>query len=199
MAVLAAVGWRDSHRRGRGPFIRRLTGIVLCLSLVIPAAAQPTALRDYQIKAVFLFNFAQFVEWPAAAFQAEDSPFVIGVLGDDPFGTDLKEATKGEKLGSRVIEIRRYHRVEEVDACHILFICRSENPRLDRVMTALGQRSILTVSDTEEFSRRGGMIRFVTENNKVRMKINLEAAKHANLILSSKLLRAADIVTPDRN
>ena len=200
MAVLAAaVAWRDSYRRGWGRFFGRLTGIVLGLLLVIPAAAQSVALRDYQIKAVFLFNFAQFVDWPPAAFQAGDSPFVIGVLGDDPFGPDLEEATKGEKLGNRVLEIRRYRRVEDVDACHILFISRSEISRLERVMTALGRRSILTVSDTEEFNRRGGMIRFVTENNKVRMKINLEAAKSANLVLSSKLLRAADIVPPDRN
>ena len=173
--------------------------MVLGLPLALLAATQPAALRDYQIKAVFLFNFAQFVDWPAAAFQAEDSPFVIGVLGDDPFGTDLEEATKGEKLGSRVIDIRRYRRVEDVNACHILFISRSETPRLDRVLTALGQRSILTVSEGEEFNRRGGMIRFVTEKNKVRMKINLEVAKRANLTLSSKLLRAAEIVTPDRN
>ena len=161
---------------------------------VAAAATVRAPLREYQIKAVFLYNFAQFVEWPATAFPDAFSPLVIGVLGEDAFGTDLDAAASGEKVGARSIEVRRYHRIEDVGTCHILFISRSERARFDRILGELRGRSILTVGDFPDFSLRGGIIRFVMENNRVRMAINLESAKRAGLILSSKLLRPAEIV-----
>jgi hypothetical protein len=164
------------------------------------AAITPTAPpREYQIKAVFLYNFAQFVEWPPAAFQDTLAPLIIGVLGEDSFGIDLDAAAGGEKAGDRPIEVRRFRRIEEVGTCHILFISRSEIPRFDLILGALRGRSILTVGDFQNFSVRGGMIHFVMENNRVRMRINLEAAKHAGLSLSSKLLRSAQIVNGKGN
>lgn len=158
------------------------------------ATTPPAVFSEYQIKAVFLYNFAQFVEWPAAVFANEAAPLVIGVLGDDPFGAQLDAAVKEEKLGQRPLEIRRFRRVEEIATCHILFICRSESARLERIISSLQGRSVLTVSDMDEFTRRGGMIRFLTENKKVRMRINPEAAKRVGLTISSKLLRPAEIV-----
>lgn len=175
-----------------------LTVLTLLAATTLGAATQTGPLRDYQLKGIFLYNFAQFVEWPPAAFPTEQAPLIIGVLGEDPFGPNLDEVAKGEKLGGRVLEVRRYRRVEDVDVCHILFISRSEFSRLRRVLAGLEGRSILTVSDAEEFTRWGGMIRFVTENNKIRIRINVEAAKRAGLTLSSKLLRAAEVVTPER-
>jgi hypothetical protein len=83
--------------------------------------------------------------------------------------------------------------------CHILFISQSESKRLEQIVAALKGRSILTVSDSDGFTRYGGMIRFVTEKNKLRLRINLEAATAANLTISSKLLRPAEIVTPGKD
>jgi len=161
-------------------------------------SAQTELSREYEIKAVFLFNFAQFVEWPASAFAGADAPLVIGVLGEDPFGAQLEETVRGEIVGHRPILVRRFREVEEIDTCHILFISSSETGRLDHILTRLAERSILTVSDGEGFAGRGVMIRFVTERKRIRLKINLEAAKHARLTLSSKLLRPAEIVTTER-
>ncbi|MGH7956398.1 MAG: YfiR family protein [Opitutaceae bacterium] len=167
-------------------------------STAMAATAQPAPLREYQIKAVFLYHFAQFVEWPATAFVNEQSPLIIGVLGDDPFGADLDSAAQGEKVGARALEVRRYRRIEDIGTCHVLFISQSESPRLERVLTTLQGRSILTVGDLERFTFRGGMIRFLTQKNKVRMQINLEAARREDLTISSKLLRPAGIVNPGR-
>jgi hypothetical protein len=199
VAVLAPFEFRAGNDRWCVRCARWLASLALLASAALGAATQPGALRDYQIKAIFLYNFAQFVEWPPVAFPEEETPLVIGVLGEDPFGTDLDDAVKGEKLGHRALLVRRFRRVEDVGACHILFISRSEAPRLERILASLQDRSILTVSDAEGFTSRGGMIRFVTENNKVRMRINLEIAKRAGLTLSSKLLRPADIVTQGRD
>ena len=163
----------------------------------LTAQAAPSA--EYQLKAVFLFNFAQFVEWPTEAFPQEHTPLIIGVLGEDPFGAYLDETVRGEKVNDRPLAVQRYRRVDEIKTCHILFISRSEGDRLEPIFASLRGRNTLTVGDAVGFAQRGGMIRFVTEKNKIRLRINLEAAKAAHLTISSKLLRPAEIVAPGKD
>ncbi|HZL18124.1 MAG TPA: YfiR family protein [Polyangia bacterium] len=164
----------------------------------LDASAQTAPSREYQIKAVFLFNFAQFVEWPPAAFADANSPIVIGVLGENPFGTYLDETVRGEQVNNRPLAVQRYRRVDEITTCHVLFISRSETNHLEQILASLKGRSILTVSDDEDFVQRGGMIRLATVQNKIRLIINVDAAKAANLTISSKLLRAAELMTPSK-
>jgi hypothetical protein len=166
---------------------------LLPINAQVLAQAKPPS--EYQLKAVFLFNFTQFVEWPAEAFPESQTPLVIGILGEDPFGTYLDEAVAGEKANNRQLVVERYRRPQDIKLCHILFISRSEADRLEQILAGVSGRRILTVGDVDGFAGRGGMIRFVTERNKIRLKINLEAAKAAKLTISSKLLRPADIVT----
>ena len=184
------------HRKGSS-----LIGLVICailLSSGLNVSAQSASSREYQVKAVFLFNFAQFVEWPTNAFSQAQTPLVIGVLGEDPFGAYLDETVRGEKVNNRSLVVERYRRAEEIKTCHVLFISRSEADRLAEILANLKGRNILTVGDAESFAERGGMIRFATEKNKLRLKVNLEAVKAANLTISSKLLRSAGIVTPGK-
>lgn len=159
-----------------------------------PAQTHGQVVKDYDLKAVFLYNFAQFVDWPASAFQGIDSPLVICVLGSDPFGGSLDELTRNEVIGTHPLKVRRHRQVEAAGDCHILFIDKSETDRLDYILSNLRDRPVLTVSETEEFAARGGMIRFLTKDNKIRLAINQDAAKSANLALSSKLLKAAQNV-----
>lgn len=158
-------------------------------------AASPS---EYQIKAVFLFNFAQFVEWPAKAFPQEQSPLIIGILGEDPFGSFLDDTVRGEKAQNRPLIIQRFRRVEEIKSCHVLFIAQSEKDRLGTILPSLEGRSILTVSDADAFTARGGMVRFFTVQNKIRLRINLETAKAAKLTISSKLLHIAEMAGAGR-
>jgi hypothetical protein len=160
--------------------------------------AQTAPSREYQVKAVFLFNFAQFVEWPPAAFAGARSPLVIGILGGDPFGAYLDETVRDEKVSNRPLEIQRYQRVDEIKTCHVLFISRSEANRLEQILVSFKDRHILIVGDGDDFVQRGGMIRLATAQNKIRLIINVDAAKAANLTISSKLLRAAELVTPSK-
>ena len=161
-------------------------------------AAQTPRASEYQIKAVFLFNFAQFVDWPPGAFPDSTAPLVIGVLGDDPFGPYLDETVRGETVRGRPLEIHRYQKIEDIKACHILFISASEESRLESILGNLKDRAILTVGDGAGFARRGGMIRFMSEKSKIRVRINLAAAEAAKLMISSKLLRAAEVITPGK-
>ena len=196
MAILSAI---FCLRPGRG-LARRLLAVLLALTWLAGAraAAPATPTAEYQVKAAFLFNFAQFVEWPAKAFPDEQAPIIVGVLGEDPFGSYLDELVQNEKIGNRPLVVRRYRRVEDVADCHILFISRSAGAQFDKTIASLRGRPLLTVGDLDNFCRLGGMVRFVTENGKIRLRVNIESAKDSGLTISSKLLRWATIVTPEK-
>ena len=171
--------------------------MALTLSFGCASSAAAQTPQEYQIKAVFLFNFAQFVEWPAEAFEAPDQPISICILGQDPFGGFLDETVRDEKVGERALVIRRYQRVEEAGACQILYVSHSEREDVRDIFAFLKGRSILTVSDADAFASKGGMIRFLTRNNRINLRINVEAAEAAGLKISSKLLRPAEIMTSE--
>jgi len=151
--------------------------------------------REYQVKAIFLYNFTQFVDWPSTAFPEKNSPLIIGVLGKDPFGDYLDEAVKNEKIGEHPLVVNRFDNVDDVTACHILFVNVGEKNAVRDALHKLAGRAVLTVGDTDHFIRDGGMVRFVPDNNKIRIQINLEAARETGLLISSKLLRLAEIVS----
>jgi hypothetical protein len=199
MALLRAIDrtWAIFNTRGRAGIW--LIAFALLLSVRPEAAAQTTISREYEIKTVFLFNFAQFVDWPPEAFASPQAPLIIGVLGDDPFDGYLDETVRGEKVNNRPFVVQRYHRVEDIDVCHVLFIGRTGPRQLAHIMAALKGRSILTVGDMEGFAQDGGIIRFVTENHRIRFRIDVDTAQAAHLIISSKLLRLAEIVTPGKD
>ena len=164
--------------------------VLLCSC--VESQAQTTPSKEYQIKAVFLYNFTQFVEWHPAAFQQPTAPFVIGILGEDPFGNYIDQTVAGENVGGRPIIVRRYKEAKDINSCHILFI--NSTTIANDVLKVIASRNILTVGDNSNFIRQGGIVRFYTDNNKIRLQINLTAARTANLNISSKLLRVADVV-----
>lgn len=151
-------------------------------------AEAQTSLPEYKIKANYLYNFGKHVEWPADAFPQTDSPFVIGVLGEDPFRGMLEEIVRNRSLVERRIVVRHFRRADEARGCHILFIAPSEKARLPQILGRLNRASTLTVSDAEQFLARGGMIQFTLENKKIRLAINPDAAERAGLKIGSQLL-----------
>jgi len=186
------------HRLTANP--RRWSGLLAwLLASAVIAGAQPAQMKEYQVKAAFLFNFAQFVDWPETAFPQADTPLTIGVLGDEPFGGALDEIVRGEQVHGRTLRVQHCRRVEEAAGCHVLFISRSESGRLEQIVGSLRGRSILTVGDSEDFVQRGGMISFINERNKIRLRINRDLAAGAGLTISSKLLRVAEIVTTGKD
>ena len=166
----------------------------LALTIFLRGASGAEAPSEYQVKAVFVYNFSRFVEWPPQAFTAPNVPFVIGILGSDPFGGRLDEAVRGEQIDQHPLVVRRFRSLGEIGDCQILYIDRSASAEVQQVLAALDHRSTLTVSDFDGASERGVMIQFTTENNRIRLRINVESARAAGLTISSKLLRSADIV-----
>lgn len=170
---------------GKATLLRWLI-IPLCLFCSAASAQTNTAT---QLKAAFLYNFAKFVTWPPA--NTNSPQFVIGILGQDPFGSFLEQLVEGEKVGNQSIVIQRYTDASEIRNCHILYINKQNGAD---VAKSLDNRSILTVGEGDEFAQAGGIIRFYFTQNKIRLRINLKHARAASLQISSKLLRLADVI-----
>lgn len=149
--------------------------------------------REYQVKAAFLFNFTQYVQWPQSSFPAPDAPLVMGVLGPDPFSDYLDDVVRGEKASTHPIIVKRFQKLEDVKECHILYVGVG-NLKPQTITKALNDRGILTVGDTPGFSEHGGMIGFVTRQGKIRFQVNLGMVQAAELAVSSKMLRLAEII-----
>jgi hypothetical protein len=177
-----------------GP-VRRTLALLWCVLLAVStlSAEQPKP-SEYQVEAVYLLNFAKFVEWPSKAAPPE-GPFNICVLGQYPFGAALDKTIAGESIDGRKVVVQRISKPQEAISCRILFIGLSEEGRLAEILKTLDKASILTVSNVPKFSQRGGMIQFVVEANKIRFEVNLASAERAGLTLSSELLKVATAVT----
>jgi hypothetical protein len=172
---------------------RRPAGLLLTL-LICTSLLSAEVVSDNQVEALFLFNFAHFVAWPAAGGSEMSGPFTIGVLGNEQIGARLDETVRGESVDGRPLTVLHFHRIEDMVNCQVLFIDSSETPQLRRIVSTLNNRSTLTVSDIPGAAEQGVMIQFVEENNRIRLRVNVEAARAAGLTLSSKLLRAAELV-----
>ncbi len=170
---------------------------VLSLNLILAAAADLPAARgqevlpsEYQMKAAYLFNFTKFVSWPAQALPPDDSPLVIGILGDDPFEGVLDSTVQGKVINGHPLAVRHIKALAELKSCHVLFISSSEQNRWPEIQSALDGANVLTVSEHwDHFLQDGGMICFFMNENRVCFDINDAAAKHAGLKISSKLLQ----------
>ena len=171
----------------------RRAAILLVLRAAVAAAAEVHA-PEYEVKAAFLYNFAKFVEWPPGS-ERNAHAFRICLVGDDPFGPLLTETVAGKTVQNRPIEIAHPDSAPELGQCHMAFISRSQVRQLPRLLAGLAGASTLTVGETEDFAREGGMITFHIEENKVRFEINAEAAQRAGLRISSQLLKLATRVT----
>jgi hypothetical protein len=165
--------------------------LILC-GLALPRKLQAQAPKptEYEVEAAYLSNFARFVEWPKAAQSGNDT-FSVCILGPDPFGALLDGALKGEAIGGAPMIAKRISGPEDAAGCRILFLSSSKDPQLSGILATLGTANVLTVSDMPGFTRRGGMIQFVLEGNRVRFEINLGAAQRVGLTLSSQLLKLA--------
>lgn len=187
----------SAHRelwRNRGFRLSRIIPVVLWLCSAMSGALGQQKPNEYQVEAAYLYNFSRFVEWPAQSANAASDSFTICVLGEDPFGPTLDAVFAGEKIGDRKVVAKRISGPRESGSCQVLFISSSEAKRFHKIIEALDKSAVLTVSDIPQFSRRDGMIEFVLEENRIRFEVNLTAAQHVGLTLSSELLKVATTV-----
>ena len=180
--------------------MRRLRLLITVAMVILPSlgfeahAQESSVSSEYLIKAGFIYNFANLVQWPANAFTQPDSPIVIGILGEDPFGTVLDRVLAGKKVNGRIFLVKRLKSVPDLKECHIVFVSSSEMAHLAEAIHLVKGMPILTIGEIPGFARRGGIINLFLEDNKVHFEVNVEAAKEADLNISSRLLALARIV-----
>jgi len=162
-------------------------------ALSVQTSGAQSVADEYQVKAAYLLNFARFVEWPASDLPAS-SPLDIAIVGDDSFGGAMEEVLREKSANGHPIHLRHLRWNDVLSSSQIVFISASEEPHLQEILRLLGQSSVLTVSDIDRFSLRGGVIEFRMVGNRVRFDINRTSAIAAQLSISSKLLSVARAV-----
>jgi hypothetical protein len=193
------VQFGHGHARWRGGLRsallwRVLTGLLFIPLLFAAAPVLAQSSRENELKAVFLWRLTQFTQWPSDSFEHPDSPVVICVLADNAFVEAVAFAVRGETAHQRKLIVQQLRRWDQLRPCHVLYIGDTFERQLREILAAVRGRSILTVSDIEGFVRfSDGMVRFLTEQNKVRLRINIRAVTAARLVLDPRLLRAAEI------
>ena len=171
-----------------------LLALMLAPAIAVPVLAVEPILDEYQVKAAFLFNFAKFVEWPAAAFKNAAEPISICVFGGNPFGSLLEDAVKGKTVGGRGFVVREVSNSQQTANCHVLFVNASGRKRVPTRALLIGLKTgnILTVGESDDFIANGGVINFKLKDARVRIEIDAEAAEQANFRISSKLRSLAE-------
>jgi len=177
-----------------------LVVVVLVLFIGSQARADPTASEEYQVKAAFLYNFVNFVDWPKEKVTDSNELITIGIIGSDPFGQAF-EPLKNKQAKDKKVLIKQFvslkesklssDQAEAVRKCHLLFVCSSEKEQLKEIINLVQGHSVLIVGDMDGFLESGGIVNFVIEDKKVHFEINNNAAKQSKLNIRSKLLRLA--------
>lgn len=177
---------------------RSILTLVAALAAVLshPAAARAEAAPEYRVKAAFIYNFLQFIEWPGeAGGKAPEprGPVVVATVGRDPFDGELERAMAGKSVGGRAVLVKHFANAADVERCHVLFVGAGSEDALRKVMANLGPVGLLTVGESDEFLGEGGVIAFFQAQNKLGFQISQEAAARARLQISAKLLRLAKL------
>jgi hypothetical protein len=191
----AARGRMNSDRsfsRRRHLALVQMLSLLMLFNAVWKTGGQTS--REHELKAVLLFNLAQFVEWPAASFESTNAPIVIGLLGSDPFGPTLDDVVRSEKIRGRPVVIQRYASAAEVKSCHLLFIGETDRRKFQGILPRLEHQPVLTVSDADGFLQAGGMLQMhLKPDGRLGLRINVDSTKAAGLTVSAKLLRVVEV------
>lgn len=154
--------------------------------------ADDTRASENRIKAAFLYNFTRFTNWPDENI-ADSTGFNLCVIGENPFG-DALDSLAGKTVRNRSLVIHTADQVENGKSCHLVFIGTSEPVQTTAILASLMDSPVLTVSDSEGFTKLGGIIELKLVERKVHFEINIDAVERAGLVISSKLLNLATIV-----
>src|SRR5712691_9030989 len=143
-----------------------LAGVTLALCFAQQvAAADASTLSPYQARAVLVFKIAQFTEWPKEAFESDSAPFVLGILGDDPFKTDI-DVINNKTIKGRPLVVKHFSSPQEAAKCQLLFISSSEETRVPKILKALENTSVMTVAEMDRFIERDGIVNLVQQATK---------------------------------
>jgi len=181
-------------RAAHSPWLARagvaLATLCLFASLAPPARAQNAKL-EYAVKAAFLYKLAAFVDWPSSAFEDAAMPLKVCIVGTNPFGDQLEQATAGQRIGGRSIQVRRSANLDRAANCHVVYLGNADASAALRTLQGLRGKPVLTVTDASFEDSSRGIIHFVLREGRVRFEVDSDAAARNGMTLSSKLTALA--------
>lgn len=187
---MALLGFR---RRPSRPRRNRSLGVavVAIAALLLEASfASATTSLEYAVKANYLYKFGPFIDWPPRAFASPASPFIVCVIGEDPFDGALDDAVRGQTVNGHPVRIRRLSAVSSRDGCNVAYIGPGGGQSPADALRALRGAPVLTVTD-QSTGVDGGVVHFVLKDGRVRCALNMAAARDNGLAISSKLITLA--------
>ncbi len=170
--------------------LRAITSAAAALAALlssVPAVAQPT---ETDVKAAFLPRFARYVTWPAPALPTGSNPFVLCVLGHNPFGNVLASAARSQSVDGRRIVVRQLDSTTGAGQCQIAYVGGSDSQSVEDMLASIRGRPILTVTDSHNGASRG-IIHFRIADGRVRFFIDQAGAQDRGISISSRLLALA--------
>jgi hypothetical protein len=179
---------------GKSSFILIVLSIVI---LLLPLSLFTVTKDEYYRKAALFKVFSQYIQWPENSDMKDLSkPFVIGVIGKNPFGPILEKAYSQEeyKIKNKKVEIRFISKMEEIEGCHILFISKFFKEELEEILDLTRKKPILTIAETKGYAERGVLFNLYISKNEIRFEINTAALRESQLIVDSQLLSVARII-----
>jgi hypothetical protein len=197
--LLKAPAAKTASRAG---FARALIACAACLFLlsILPIQAQPhlPALKEHEVRALYLFNFTKYLEWPSSSTNASDKPFIFGFLDECPVQSDLRRVVETRTVGNRPVKIQVFTNVADLAACQVVYVRPEDMNRWNRIREVLGNRPVLTVGEQNGFLNQGGMIEFVRRDINIRFRVNAPVLRQSGLTVSSKLLAIAETWEPPK-
>ncbi len=176
--------------------LKKYTPALLTILLVSVNLVQ-AQLSEYEVKAVFLERFTRFIEWPEGSSVYDTTkPFVLGIIGKNPFDSKLEELYSTQKIKAKEVEILEIKDLNEIARCQLLFVAKSVKKDLPDILNLTRDKPILTISDTEGFAERGVFINLISDGKRIRYEINEAAVRDSNFTMSYRLLKNAKIVKP---
>jgi hypothetical protein len=190
-AAFPSRGNSGIHAGGSGALLLGVVGALVTLQARAATCAEPQApvLVEQAVKAAYVYNFTKFVSWPVESPLTRAHELTIGVLGDDSLAATVETTVRDKHAEGRPLAVRRFRAVDEVVPCSVLFVASAMAKQMPQLLQRLQGWPVLTVSDAEGFTARGGVIGLLLEDNRVRFEIGVTSAQAAGLQVSSKLLR----------
>jgi hypothetical protein len=153
--------------------------------------ATQTSGVELEVKAAYLYKFANYVEWPEGTFRDPDQPIVIGVLGADELAAELKRLVQGKRVNGRRFIVRRLRASDDPHDLHILFLGDLDGDTVTRMLAATAGQRMLTVSDSRRVFAAGSMVNLVVVEQRVRFEVAMPPLQRSHLRLSALMFAAA--------
>jgi len=169
--------------------------IILIIILSVLSVNTYSQVQEYAVKAALLEKFTLFIEWPKeSGIDNKSQPFIISVIGDNPFGKVLDNTYKNQKIKGKEVQINYISEIHEIEASHILFISSSEKNELLNIISYTKDKPILTIGDTKGYYDKGVILNLFKRKNKINFILNKESAKNSNLYISYLLNNLSEVI-----